>query len=189
WAAGRPPRPGAAQRRPGQFGPGDIYARLPPVDDRGEDQVAKFLLWNPDPVGRHAAQVAALDPRLAAVVRRIEAESPELRFVVGSGRRSFAEQKQAEAWGWAPPRRAATAESYGGGSHGRHVRGEAVDLWPLDSEGRVIFDPAAQRRLAQAAKRAAAALGVGLLWGGDFPGRKDPPHFELTARSGRAPQR
>lgn len=60
----------------------------------------------------------------------------------------------------------------------RHLTGHAVDLvayigaevnwsWPLYS------------KLASAMKRAAKALGVPMVWGGDWTKFKDGPHFEL----------
>ncbi|WP_457094548.1 M15 family metallopeptidase, partial [Microvirga sp. P5_D2] len=63
-----------------------------------------------------------------------------------------------------------------------HRSGNAVDLWPLDQEGRVFFDPQAQNRIATALRRAAAELGVPIRWGGRFRGFKDwdRSHFEVA---------
>jgi peptidoglycan LD-endopeptidase CwlK len=148
----------------------DIYARVPAIDDRGRDQHAMFRLWNPDPVGRHEANLKALNPVLASVVRRVQADNPELRFVIGSGRRSAALQRQAVAWGWSRTPSSA------------HETGDAVDLWPLDEQGRVHFDPVAQNRVGAAMKLAAVRLGVRLRWGGNFQsyGNRDRSHFELA---------
>jgi peptidoglycan L-alanyl-D-glutamate endopeptidase CwlK len=80
------------------------------------------------------------------------------------------------AWGWSRTR----------DSH--HASGDAVDLWPLDESGRVIFDQAAQDRIGAAVKKAAADLRVALRWGGHFQSYKsrDRSHFELVpALAGR----
>jgi len=150
----------------------DVYANIPVLDDRGRDQIAMFRQWNSDPVGRHEANLQALDPALARVVRKAEADHPELRFVIGSGRRDEDLQRKAVAWGWSRTRDSA------------HRTGAAVDLWPLDPLGRVTFDPATQTRIGAAMKRAAAELHVPLRWGGHFQSFKgrDRSHFELAGR-------
>jgi len=159
------------------YGPGGVYARIPAVDEYGRDQLAMFRAWNPDPVGHHDANLRAIQPALARVVRRARADNPDLRFVIGSGRRDRTLQRQAVAWGWSRVHASS------------HRSGNAVDLWPLDAEGRVIFDPNAQNRIAVALKRAATELGVSLRWGGRFRGYKhmDRSHFELSlgARASR----
>jgi peptidoglycan L-alanyl-D-glutamate endopeptidase CwlK len=52
-----------------------------------------------------------------------------------------------------------------------------VDLGPVPLDWQ---DLAAFRRMADAMKRAAAAEGVPIVWGGDWKGFVDGPHFELT---------
>lgn len=157
------------------YGPGGVYARIPAVDEYGRDQLAMFRAWNPDPVGHHEANLRAIQPALASVVRRAQADNPDLRFVIGSGRRDRRLQRQAVAWGWSRVHASS------------HRSGNAVDLWPLDAEGRVTFDPGAQNRIAAAMKQAATALGVSLRWGGRFRGYKhmDRSHFELSLRASK----
>lgn len=160
----------------GRFGPNDVYANIPERDDRGRDQLAMFRIWNPDPVGNHERQLAAVKPALAAVVRKALADNSGMRFVVGSGARTEAEQRLAGAWGWSPWPRSLP----GNAAFRKHLDGEAVDLWPLDAAGRVTFDGRLQARVAVAMKRAARELGVRVLWGGEWrSARKDPPRFEL----------
>lgn len=131
-----------------------------------------FRAWNPDPVGNHEANLRAIQPALARVVRKAQADHPGLRFVIGSGRRDGELQRQAVAWGWSM-----TQDS-------PHRSGSAVDLWPLDWKGRVNFNPKAQNRIAVALRKAAAELGVSLRWGGHFHGFRhmDRSHFELARR-------
>jgi hypothetical protein len=136
------------------YGPGDVYVNIPEKDDRGRDQIPIFREWNPDPVGNHEANLAALDPALARVVRKAQADNPDLRFVIGSGRRDEALQRKALAWGWSRTRDSA------------HRAGQAVDLWPLDRFGHVDFDPTVQSRIGAAVKKAAAELRVPIRWGG-----------------------
>lgn len=160
-----------APRRP-SYGPGDVYANVPETDDRGRDQIAMFRAWNPDPVGSHEANLAAINPVLARVVRKAQADNPGLRFVIGSGKRDATLQRTAVAWGWSMSRASP------------HQFGDAVDLWPLDAFGRIDFDPALQNRVGAAMKRAAADLRVPLRWGGGFRSFKDRDrsHFELVPR-------
>jgi hypothetical protein len=174
FAAQASPAVEACKRQ--DFGPGDIYAKIPLKDDRGRDQVPMFCEWNPDPVGSHEANLSALSSSLARVLRKAQADNPGLRFVIGSGRRDLVQQRKAVAWGWSRTR----------DSH--HASGDAVDLWPLDESGRVIFDQAAQDRIGAAVKKAAADLRVALRWGGHFQSYKsrDRSHFELVpALAGR----
>ncbi|EIM27182.1 M15 family metallopeptidase [Microvirga lotononidis] len=152
------------------YGPGGVYAKIPARDDLGRDQLVMFRAWNPDPVGSHEANLRALNPALASVVRRAQDVLPGQRFVIGSGKRDGRLQRMAVAWGWSR-----TQDSM-------HRSGNAVDLWPLDREGRVIFDRAAQNRIADAMKSAAVELGVAIRWGGHFQSFRnaDRSHFELA---------
>ncbi|MCG7393253.1 M15 family metallopeptidase [Microvirga sp. ACRRW] len=151
------------------FRPEGIYAKIPERDDQGRDQRAMFRAWNPDPVGNHEANLRALHPLLARVVQKAQADNPGLAFVIGSGLRDGSLQRKAVAWGWSRT------------NGGPHVLGLAVDLWPLDAQGHVVFDPSAHNRIAAAMKRAARELGVPILWGGHFQSFKDADrsHFEL----------
>jgi peptidoglycan LD-endopeptidase CwlK len=154
------------------YGPGSVYARIPARDEFGRDQLAMFRSWNSDPLGNHEANLRALAPMLARMVRTAQADNPDLHFVIGSGKRDDKRQRQAVAWGWSR-----TLDS-------PHRSGNAVDLWPLDLEGRVIFDPKIQNRIAAAIKKVAMELGVPIRWGGRFHGFKDMDrsHFELVPR-------
>lgn len=165
----------AAHAQSGTSSAGGVYARIPIRDEFGRDQIPMFRSWNPDPVGHHEANLRALDPILARIVRRAQAGLPNLRFVIGSGRRDQDQQGQAVAWGWSRTKRSA------------HRSGRAVDLWPLDREGRVVFDPALQVEIAAAMRKAALDTGVRLRWGGHFGGykRNDRSHFELAAKRHR----
>lgn len=148
-----------------------VYALIPRYDEFGREQIPMFLKWNPDPVGNHQANLRFLAPVLARIVLDAQAATPELRFVIGSGRRDRDQQRQAVAWGWSRTRGTA------------HSSGRAVDLWPLDPDGRVVFDRALQGRIAAAMKAAASSAGVRIRWGGHFRGYKhrDRSHFELAS--------
>lgn len=151
-------------------GSDDVYANIPAKDEYGRDQLAMFRDWNPDPLGSHAANLELINPSLADVIRTAQADNPRLHFVIGSGRRDAGLQRKAVAWGWSKTR------------DSLHLSGDAVDLWPLDAEGRVLFDPAAQDRIARAMDKAAAKLGISIRWGGYFRGFKDKDrsHFEIA---------
>jgi hypothetical protein len=133
-----------------------------------------FLRWNPDPVGNDANSLSQLNPDLQRVVAQARADNPNLNFVIGNGKRSAADQDQAKAWGWS------RVGSKDGGDANVHMQGNAVDLWGLDSDGRLQFDPGQQKQISQAMQAAAQKLGVGVNWGGNFKSFKDAPHFELA---------
>ncbi len=154
------------------YGPGGVYAKIPARDEFGRDQLAMFREWNPDPVGNNEANLRALNPALARVIAKAQADNPELPFVIGSGLRDPQLQAKAVAWGWSRTR------------GGPHRSGNAVDLWPLDGVGRVHFDPRTQIRIGAAVRKAAAALGVPIRWGGYFHSFKDMDrsHFEIARK-------
>jgi len=155
----------------GQSGAAGVYDRIPIRDELGRDQIPMFRAWNPDPVGNHDANLRALAPVLARIVRGAQAGLPTLRFVIGSGRRDRDQQGKAVAWGWSRTKGSA------------HRSGRAVDLWPLDQQGRVVFDPTLQGRVAASMRKAASDAGVRIRWGGHFGRYKDSDrsHFELVA--------
>ena len=168
------------------FGPNGVYANIPRIDSHGRQQLPMFMRWNSDPVGNDANNLSALNPNLQKVVAQARADNPNLNFVIGNGKRTAADQDQAKAWGWS------RVGSQDGGDANVHMAGNAVDLWGLDSNGRVQFDPGQQKQIGQAMQAASQKLGVGVNWGGNFKTFKDAPHFELagggSAASSGAPE-
>lgn len=154
-------------QNPGYRGPGGIYGAIPEKDDRGENQIQKFLAWNPDPVGNEAANLNGLNSALAKVYEKAKKDNPDLPFVLGVGRRYDDAQRAAKSWGWSK-----TLES-------DHKYGEAMDVWPLNEQGQVVFDKSRQEAVAYAIKKAAAELGVNIEAGADFKKFKDLPHFAV----------
>jgi hypothetical protein len=151
-------------------GPGDVYGNIPEADNNGRTgQRSKFMEWNPDPVGNNEANLNAINPQLAQVARLAQKYSGGVQFVVGTGKRTAAEQQKAVDWGWSK-----TLDS-------DHLGGNAVDLWPI-MDGKVKFDPAAQKKIAVAMKRAAKELGVTLDVGADWKRFKDLPHFAVKGQ-------
>ena len=88
-------------------------------------------------------------------------------FMVGEGVRTLERQRELVAAG-----KSQTMAS-------RHLTGDAVDLWVLGADGKVTWDMAKYRRLAERMKEAARALGVAIEWGGNWRTLKDGPHFQL----------
>ena len=156
--------PEAASTAPAAAVP-SIYSKIPKLDGRGEDQIAKFMQWNPDPLGNQATNLASIDPRLAKVIQRAQ-ELSGTKFVLGSGKRDEAMQKLAQQWGWS------------GTSESDHLGGGAADLWPLDDSGAVVFDPTRQGQIADAMRAAGKELGVELDIGNDWK-HPDRPHFAV----------
>lgn len=150
-------------------GPNDVYGNIPEADDKGQaGQRAKFMEWNPDPIGNNEANLNAINPSLGQVARLAQ-KYAGVQFVVGTGKRTQAEQQKAVDWGWSK-----TLDS-------DHIGGNAVDLWPV-VDGKVKFDPAAQLKIATAMKRAAKELGVTLDVGADWKRFKDLPHFAVKGQ-------
>jgi hypothetical protein len=153
----------------------DIYANIPDVDSRGiPGQIGKFKTWNPNPVGNEAANLGKINPQLSAIVAQARQDNPNLNFVLGNGRRTAADQNLAKSWGWSK------VGANGGGDANLHMHGNAMDLWGLDANGQVQFDPGQQKEIGTAIKAAADKLGVKVNWGGDWQSFKDAPHFELA---------
>jgi peptidoglycan L-alanyl-D-glutamate endopeptidase CwlK len=63
----------------------------------------------------------------------------------------------------------------------RHLTGHAIDFAPLVG-GEVTWKWPPFAMVAAAFKRAAAELGVPILWGGDWRTFRDGPHIELDRK-------
>lgn len=175
---GLPPAPGTPPASAGTAPAIDPYSKIPALDGRGEDQRAKFRMWNPDPIGGEGANLAAVDPALRKVIERAK-QLTDQRFVLGSGKRSQELQKKAVEWGWSK-----TLDS-------DHAGGGATDLWPLDEDGAVVFDKARQAKIVEAMDKASRELGVDLDAGARWRSFKDRPHFAVigqTPMEGPIPQ-
>lgn len=105
-------------------------------------------------------------PELIAVATLALARS-EIDFVVTEGLRSHQRQMDLVKEG-----ASRTLDS-------RHLTGHAIDVAAL-SDGKIVWDWPACERIAAAFKSAAADLGIAIVWGGDWPGFRDGPHFELN---------
>lgn len=91
-------------------------------------------------------------------------------FIVTEGLRTLERQKQLVAKGASQ-----TLDS-------RHLTGHAVDLAvTVDSE--VRWDWPLYRKLGDTVKAAAKELSVSIVWGGDWKGFPDGPHFELDRKT------
>ena len=107
-------------------------------------------------------------PELIAVATLALAKT-DLDFVVTEGLRSLQRQREL------------VKEGASRTLHSRHLTGHAIDVAAL-SGGKIIWDWPAFERLAVAFKAAAAELGIALVWGGDWQGFRDGPHFELSRK-------
>ena len=107
-------------------------------------------------------------PELIAVATLALAKT-DLDFVVTEGLRSLQRQREL------------VKEGASRTLHSRHLTGHAIDVAAL-SGGKIIWDWPAFERLAVAFKAAAADLGIALVWGGDWQGFRDGPHFELSRK-------
>jgi peptidoglycan L-alanyl-D-glutamate endopeptidase CwlK len=117
--------------------------------------------------------VQGLHPDLLKVVARAsEISSTAFQVVPGNGgMRSERMQRKLKAKG------ASRAVL------GRHTIGHAIDLVPVDAQGRVDFsDLDGFDRIMTAMKQAAEELSIPIEWGGNWKSLVDKPHFELNRR-------
>ena len=117
---------------------------------------------------RSRDRLKGVHPALAGVIEAAILTSP-VDFMVTEGLRS-------------PARQAALVKAGASRTlNSRHLTGHAVDLAAL-VDGRIRWDWPLYPRIAAHIKATAAARGVALVWGGDWPRLRDGPHFELDRR-------
>jgi peptidoglycan LD-endopeptidase CwlK len=122
---------------------------------------------------RSIDRLEGVHPDLQKVVK-LAIELTEVDFGVTEGVRSIDRQRQLYAGGASKT------------MNSRHIPGadglgKAIDLAAyIGSE--VRWDWPLYHKIATAMKRAANALGVAIVWGGDWRTFKDGPHFELDRR-------
>lgn len=114
---------------------------------------------------RSKSNLVGVHPDLVKVVERA-IEITEVDFAVIEGLRNLARQKELLAKG-------ATKTL-----NSRHLSGHAVDIAAWVG-GTIRWDWPLYHRLAKAMKEAAAELEVDIVWGGDWQGFPDGPHFQL----------
>lgn len=132
---------------------------------------------------RSKSRLAGVQTPLRRVVERaIELSTAD--FTVIEGLRSLERQQALYAQGRTTPGKVVTWTM-----NSRHLEGAAVDLAPVDSSGRILWeDIPAFDQVAEAMFAAADELGVRIRWGADWDqdgkprerGEGDSPHFELT---------
>lgn len=110
-------------------------------------------------------KLVGVNEKLVSIVKKAQ-EITTQPFIVTEGLRSLERQKSLFDKGLSK-----TMKS-------KHLVGRAVDLAPL-VDGRVSWDWPAFYPMAKAMKDAATALGITIIWGGDWKTFKDGPHFEL----------
>lgn len=123
---------------------------------------------------RDRQRLQGVHPDLVAVVTKARETS---QFVVLEGLRTRERQAQLFAKG-------ATTTM-----NSRHITGHAVDIAPwvddgdgVPENGEIRWDWPLYHPMAEAMKKAAADLGVKIVWGGDWKTFKDGPHFELDRK-------
>jgi len=114
---------------------------------------------------RSKDRLTGVHPDLVRVVERA-IEITDMDFTVLEGVRSKARQAQLFASGASQT------------MNGRHITGHAVDLGAYVA-GQVRWDWPLYHKLAATMKQAAQDVGVSIVWGGDWKGFPDGPHFEL----------
>ena len=63
----------------------------------------------------------------------------------------------------------------------RHLTGHAVDI-AIIKDGKAVWDFKLYQEVADHVKKVAAAMGVALVWGGDWRGLRDGVHYELPRK-------
>lgn len=118
---------------------------------------------------RSRARLKGVNPALVAVVEVAIARSP-VDFMITEGLRT-AERQAALVKAGA----SRTLKS-------RHLTGHAVDVAAL-VDGQVRWDWPLYGRIAEAFRASAAELKTPIVWGGDWKGLRDGPHFELDRKT------
>jgi peptidoglycan L-alanyl-D-glutamate endopeptidase CwlK len=116
---------------------------------------------------RSLQSLSGVHPDMVAVVKRA-IEITEVDFTVIEGIRNINRQRELLKAG-----RSTTLNS-------RHLTGHAVDMvpYPVDWEDLERFE-----LMAEAMKEAAEELKIPIVWGGDWKGFYDAPHFELDRKT------
>ncbi len=118
---------------------------------------------------RSLDRMTGVHPDLVKVVK-LAITLTEVDFGVTEGLRNIDRQRELVAKGASKT------------MNSRHLTGHAVDLVAyVGSE--VRWDWPLYHKIAEAMKRAANALGVPIVWGGDWKSFKDGPHFELDRKA------
>jgi peptidoglycan LD-endopeptidase CwlK len=121
------------------------------------------VVFNP----QSEALLAQINPQLADLMRRVEAQMPDA-FEISEGMRDAARQRELVAQG-----KSQTLNS-------RHLTGNAVDIHVTNPDGSVNWDFEAYRPIADRAKALAAEMGLpDFVWGGDWKTLKDGVHFQV----------
>lgn len=124
------------------------------------------------------ANLKGVHPDLVKVVLKAATMTPpDLPWEITEGMRSVAQQK------------ANVAKGVSWTMNSRHLTGHAIDARPrvdLNHDGKIttseLYAWPLYYRLAPIFKAAAKAVGVPIVWGGDWKKNKDGPHFELDRR-------
>lgn len=116
---------------------------------------------------RSIKNLAGVHGHLIQVVGRA-IELTEVDFIITEGLRTKKRQEELVAAGASQT------------MNSRHLTGHAVDVAALVG-GKVRWDWPLCAKIAVAFKKAAAELGIPIVWGGDWKMR-DGPHFELDRR-------
>lgn len=103
------------------------------------------------------------------LVRVVRRAAKNANFIVTEGLRTQARQKQLVEAG-----ASRTMNS-------RHLTGHAIDVAALVGS-KVRWDWPLYAFIAKEMKAAAEALGIAIVWGGDWRTLKDGPHFELDRK-------
>lgn len=114
---------------------------------------------------RSLSKLEGVHPDLVKVVK-LAIELTDVDFGVTEGLRTIERQRELVAKGASKT------------MNSRHITGHAVDL--VAYVGREVrWDWPLFHKIAAAMKQAANALGVQIVWGGDWKSFPDGPHFEL----------
>jgi len=106
----------------------------------------------------------------------------QVDFAITEGLRDIERQRALVASGYSKTMRSNHLRQPDGFSHAVDV----MAVGDIDQDGKIdaqdtslTWDRDVYRKIAEAMHRAAAELGIGIRWGGDFKSFFDGPHFEL----------
>lgn len=140
-----------------------LAPRFMPPSPRNPAMTPTPVVFSP----RSEALLSGADPKLAELMRLVEAQHPNA-FEITEGLRD--RERQAKL----------LAEGKSQTMNSKHLTGNAVDIVLMGPDGKPNWDFEAYRPIADTAKATAAAMGIpDFVWGGDWKTLKDGVHFQV----------
>lgn len=127
---------------------------------------------------RSRERLQGVEEELAELMEEAIKESP-IDFMIVDGLRTKEQQMELYAQGRTKPGKIVTKVD-GVKRLSKHQTGKAVDICPWVNGKLDWNDPEKFKTIANHIKNVAEELAIDVIWGGDWKGSWDKPHFELV---------